>query len=81
MKIQETILRLERWVHLADMFELNDTDLNRFERVCYQWQQAAAIELCRRAGMRPDQEGPSLTYGAGKSSPGVAYAEAQSHVI
>lgn len=79
MKIQETILRLERWVHLADMFELNDTDLNRFERVCYQWQQSAAIELCRRAGMRPDQEGMPLTMGAGKTSSAITFTEGQGH--
>jgi hypothetical protein len=81
MRIQETLLSLERGIHLADMLGLNDADLNRLERACYQWQQAAAIELCRRAGMRHGQEGLSMTIGAGKTSPGVAYAEAQSHVI
>lgn len=65
MKIQETLLGLERGIHLADMLGLGDADLNRLERACYQWQQAAAIELCRRAGMRPDQEGP----GPGGSAP------------
>lgn len=79
MKIQETLLGLERGIHLADMLGLNDADLNRLERACYQWRQAAAIELCRRAGMRPDQEGPSLTYGAGKTSSAVTFAEGRGH--
>jgi hypothetical protein len=79
MKIQETLLGLERGIHLADMLGLNDADLNRLERACYQWQQAAAIELCRRAGMRPDQEGLPLTIGAGKTSSAVAYAEGRGH--
>lgn len=79
MKIQETLLGLERGIHLADMLGLGDADLNRLERACYQWQQAAAIELCRRAGMRPDQEGPPLTYGAGKTSSAITFTEGQGH--
>ncbi len=90
MKIQETLLGLERGIHLADMIGLGDADLNRFERACYQWQQAAAIELCRRIGMlsleesiSPDKDGLPLTMGAGKTSSAVAsavaYAEGYGH--
>lgn len=77
MKIQETLLGLERGIHLADMLGLNDADLNRLERACYQWQQAAAIELCRRSGQRPDWE--DTTIGAGKTYSAVAYAEGRGH--
>jgi hypothetical protein len=77
MRIQETLLSLERGIHLADMLGLGDADLNRFERACYQWQQAAAIELCRRSGQRPDWE--DMTMGAGKSFSGVRLTEGHGH--
>lgn len=77
MKIQETLLGLERGIHLADVLGLDDSALNRFERACYQWQQSAAIELCRRSGHRPDWE--DMTMGAGKTSFAVAYAEGHGH--
>jgi hypothetical protein len=79
MRIQETLLGLERGIHMADMLGLNDADLNRLERDCCQWQQAAAIELCRRSGMRPDQKGLPLTMGAGKSFSGVRLTEGHGH--
>lgn len=75
MKIQETLLGLERGIHLADMLGLNDADLNRLERACYQWQQAAAIEMCRRAG----KTGEAIA-GLWRELPGQGYyAEGHGH--
>lgn len=80
MKIQETIITLERGLTMEAMVNLSDADLDRFERSCYHWQQAAFREQCRRDGVRADREDLIITTGAGKTFSGVRFEE-QGHVI